>query len=81
MLTTARFVELVKFNEEYLNPPNFSKEREGKEEPVIHYKDFKPIFKLLNPLIINNNKLSALVHKLLCVTPCLTEIKIKPNYY
>jgi hypothetical protein len=44
MLTTARFVELVKFNAKYLNPRNCPKEREGKEEPIIHYEDFKPIF-------------------------------------
>jgi hypothetical protein len=80
MLTTARFVELVKFNEEYLNPRNFHKEQDGKE-PTIHYEDFKLIFKLLNPLINNNKKLSALVHKLLCVTPRLTKITIQPYYY
>jgi hypothetical protein len=55
MITTAHFVEIVKFNEENLNPPNFPKEWERKEELTIHYKDFKPIFKLLNPLINNNN--------------------------
>jgi hypothetical protein len=81
MLTTACFVELVKFNEENLNPPNVPKKREETEELIIHYKDFKSIFKLLNPLINNNSKLSALVHKLLCVTPRLTEITTKPDYY
>jgi hypothetical protein len=80
MLTTARFVELVKFNEEYLNPRNFPEEQDENEEPIIHYEDFKPIFKLLNSLI-NNKKLSALVHKLLCVTPRLTEITTKSDYY
>jgi hypothetical protein len=81
MLTTACFVELVKLNEKHLNPRNFSEEQDGKEEPIIHYKDFKPILKLLNPLINNNKKLSALVHKLLCVTPRRTEITTKTDYY